>query len=62
MTIDSIEVYDNAAAELVARYRDSALQIAKSRVAQFEGAGDWKMHRRSLMVLTPLETMMEQPR
>ncbi len=62
MAIDSIETYDNAAAELIARYRDSALMIAKNRVAQFEGEGDWKMHRRSLMVLTAVEHLMEQPR
>lgn len=60
--IDTVEAYDTAAAELVARYRDSALQIAKSRVKQFEGEGDWKMHRRSLMVLTAVERLMEQPR
>lgn len=62
MSIDTIESYDNAAAELVARYRDSALMIAKNRVAQFEGAGDWKMHRRSLMILTAVERLIEQPR
>jgi hypothetical protein len=60
--MDTVEAYDTAAAELVARYRDSALQIAKSRVAQFEGAGDWKMHRRSLMVLSAVERLIEQPR
>lgn len=59
---DSVEVYETAAAELIARYRDSALQIAQSRVAQFEGAGDWKMHRRSLMVLTAVERLMEPQR
>lgn len=62
MTIDTMETYDTAAAELVARYRDSALQIAKSRVKQFEGEGDWKMHRRSLMILTAVERLVEQPR
>ena len=59
--MDNVESYENAAAELVARYRNSALQIAKSRVAQFEGAGDWKMHRRSLMVLTAVERLIELP-
>lgn len=60
--MDSVEAYENAAAELITRYRDSALQIAKSRVAQFEGAGDWKMHRRSLMVLTAVERLIQAPR
>jgi hypothetical protein len=60
MSVDSVETYDKAAAELIARYRDSALQIAKNRVAQFEGEGDWKMHRRSLMVLTSVEKLMAE--
>lgn len=60
--MDTVETYDKAAAELIARYRDSALQVAKSRVAQFEGEGDWKMHRRSLMVLTSVEKLMSAAR
>ena len=62
MTMDTVETYDKAAAELIARYRDSALQIPKSRVTQFEGEGDWKMHRRSLMVLTSVEKLMSEAR
>lgn len=58
MMIDTVETYDKAAAELIARYRDSALMVAKNRVAQFEGEGDWKMHRRSLMVLTSVEKLI----
>lgn len=58
MSIDTVETYDKAAAELIARYRESALMIAKDRVAQFEGERDWRMHRRSLMILTSVEKLM----
>ncbi len=62
MTIDTVETFDKAAAELIERYRDGALQIAKNRVTQFEVEGDWKMHRRSLMVLTSVERLMATAR
>jgi hypothetical protein len=56
---DPNEVYEVAAAELFTRYRGSALDVAKDRVEQFAGAGDWTRHRQSLMVLSALERLID---
>lgn len=58
----SPDVYEVAAGELIARYRDSALEIANTRVAQFAGAGDWTSHRQSLMVLSAVERLIASTR
>jgi hypothetical protein len=56
--MESPDVYEIAAGELVARYRDSALEIANTRVTQFADAGDWTSHRQSLMVLSAVERLI----
>ena len=51
-----------AAHELIGRYGDHALDIARDRARQFELAADWPAHAVAMRVLTEVEKMAGGPR
>lgn len=51
-----------AARELIGRYGDLAIDIAKGRAKQFELAADWPAHSIAMQVLTEVERLAGEVR